>query len=77
MGQNWGVKPLDPRLLQHARATRGFLAASVAIGTMSALLLVAQAFLIAGVVADAFQGGATVADLSGPISALASAVHVQ
>ncbi len=70
MGQNWGVKPLDPRLLQHARATRGFLAASVAIGTMSALLLVAQAFLIAGVVADAFQGGATVADLSGPISAL-------
>ncbi len=64
------MKPLDPRLLQHAHATRGFLVASVAIGTMSALLLVAQAFLIAGVVADAFQGGAAVADLSGPISAL-------
>jgi thiol reductant ABC exporter CydD subunit len=70
VGENWGVKPLDPRLLQHAHATRGFLVASVAIGSMSALLLVAQAFLIANVVADAFQGGATVADLSGPISAL-------
>ena len=41
------MKPLDPRLLQHAHATRGFLLASVVIGTASALLLVAQAFLIA------------------------------
>ena len=53
------MKPLDPRLLAHAHATRGFLLASVVIGTASALLLVAQAFLIASAVTSAFQDGAT------------------
>jgi ATP-binding cassette, subfamily C, bacterial CydCD len=57
------VKPLDPRLLQHAQATRGFLLASVVIGTASALLLVAQAFLIAGAVTAAFQEGAGLAEV--------------
>ncbi len=57
------MKPLDPRLLRHARATRGFLVASVVIGTASALLLVAQAFLIAGAVTAAFQEGAGLAEV--------------
>jgi ATP-binding cassette subfamily C protein CydCD len=48
------VKPLDPRLLRHARATRAFLVAAVAIGAASALLIVAQAFLVAHVVTAAF-----------------------
>lgn len=52
------MKPLDPRLLAHAHATRGFLLASVVIGTLSAVLLVAQAFLIASAVTAAFQDGA-------------------
>ncbi len=64
------MKPLDPRLLAHARATRGFLAASVVIGTASALLLVAQAFLIASAVTASFQDGATVADLTRQLVAL-------
>ncbi len=64
------MKPLDPRLLAHAHATRGFLLASVLIGTLSALLLVAQAFLIANAVTAAFQDGATVADLTGQLAAL-------
>lgn len=71
VGQNWAVKPLDPRLLIHARATRGFLAASVLIGAIAALLLVAQAFLIAGTVTRAFQEGAVVADLVAPLALLA------
>jgi thiol reductant ABC exporter CydD subunit len=57
------VKPLDPRLLRHARATRGFLAAAIAIGSASALLIVAQAFLIADSVTSVFQDGAGVDDI--------------
>lgn len=64
------MRPLDPRLLRHARATRGFLVAAVAIGTASALLIVAQAFLIAHAVAAAFQDGADVADVEPVLWAL-------
>lgn len=64
------MKPLDPRLLRHARATRGFLVAAVAIGTTSAVLIVVQAFLIAAAVTDAFQSGADLADVSGTLVAL-------
>jgi thiol reductant ABC exporter CydD subunit len=64
------MKPLDPRLLRHARATRGFLVAAVAIGAASALLIVAQAFLIAHAVTAALQDGAGVADLQGVLVAL-------
>ena len=57
------MKPLDPRLLRHARATRGFLVASIAIGSANALLIVAQAILIAWTVVAAFQQGAGLADV--------------
>ncbi|PKV86795.1 ATP-binding cassette subfamily C protein CydCD [Streptomyces sp. TLI_146] len=49
------VKPIDPRLLRYARATRLFLAAVVALGLVGAGLVVAQAMLIAEVVVGAFQ----------------------
>ncbi|MER5638440.1 thiol reductant ABC exporter subunit CydD [Kitasatospora sp. NPDC002227] len=49
------MKPVDPRLLRHARATRGFLAASVLLGGAGAVLVVAQASLIAEIVMRAFQ----------------------
>ncbi|HEY6429711.1 MAG TPA: thiol reductant ABC exporter subunit CydD [Acidimicrobiales bacterium] len=45
---------LDPRLLHYAHGTRRFLALSVAVGAATALLVVAQAWLIAQVVAGAF-----------------------
>ena len=64
------MKPLDPRLLVHARATRGFLVASVLIGSLSALLLVAQAFLIASAITLAFQDGANVSELTPTLVAL-------
>ncbi|MGB7981971.1 MAG: thiol reductant ABC exporter subunit CydD [Candidatus Nanopelagicales bacterium] len=66
------MKPLDPRLLAHARATRTFLVAAVAIGAASALLIVAQAVLIARVVVDAFQSGADVVDLRTPLLLIAA-----
>ncbi|MET9358030.1 thiol reductant ABC exporter subunit CydD [Streptomyces sp. NPDC006617] len=61
------MKPIDPRLLRYARATRLFLAAVVALGAVGAGLLVAQAMLIAEVVVGAFQQGTTAAGLRTPL----------
>ncbi|OEV06662.1 thiol reductant ABC exporter subunit CydD, partial [Streptomyces nanshensis] len=51
------MKPVDPRLVACARATRVFLAASVVLGLVSALLVIGQATLIADLVVRAFQDG--------------------
>jgi len=57
------VKPLDPRLLRYARATRNFLIVSVVLGCVSALLILSQAWLIADIVSRAFIGGRSLSDL--------------
>ncbi|GAA2249834.1 thiol reductant ABC exporter subunit CydD [Kitasatospora cystarginea] len=49
------MKPVDPRLLRYARTTRAFLAGSVVLGALGAVLVVAQASLIAEIVVRAFQ----------------------
>ncbi|WP_328318453.1 thiol reductant ABC exporter subunit CydD [Streptomyces sp. NBC_00388] len=51
------MKPIDPRLLRYAGATRLFLGAVVVLGLAGAGLVVAQAMLIADVVVGAFQRG--------------------
>jgi ATP-binding cassette subfamily C protein CydCD len=61
------VRALDPRLLDHARATRAFLLASVALGLLAALLILAQAWLLADVVARAFLGGEGTSALRTPL----------
>ncbi|WP_031040120.1 thiol reductant ABC exporter subunit CydD [Streptomyces sp. NRRL F-5650] len=61
------MKPIDPRLLRYARATRLFLAAVVALGAVGAGLLVAQAMLIAEVVVGAFQHDMSAAGLRTPL----------
>ncbi|MFG3152568.1 thiol reductant ABC exporter subunit CydD [Streptomyces sp. NPDC048219] len=61
------MKPIDPRLLRYARATRLFLAAVVALGAVGAGLVVAQAMLIAETVVGAFQHGMTAAELRTPL----------
>ncbi|ORT57725.1 thiol reductant ABC exporter subunit CydD [Streptomyces sp. CB03238] len=61
------MKPIDPRLLRYARATRLFLAAVVALGVVGAALVVAQAMLIAEVVVGAFQRGLDGGDLRVPL----------
>ncbi|MDB1086205.1 thiol reductant ABC exporter subunit CydD [Streptomyces sp. ACA25] len=66
------MKPVDPRLLRHARATRGFLAASVTLGLAGAVLIIAQAVLLADLVVGAFQQGADAGDLTGPLLWLAA-----
>ena len=62
------MSALDPRLLHYARATRTFLLASVALGVIAALLIVAQAWLLADVVARAFIGGEGASALRTPLT---------
>lgn len=66
------VKPIDPRLLRYARATRFFLAAVVGLGGVGAVLVIAQAMLIAEVVVGAFQYHHSVAALRTPLLLLAA-----
>lgn len=65
------VKPIDPRLLRYARATRLFLAAVVGLGAAGAALVIAQAMLIAEVVVGAFQHGLSAGELRTPLVLLA------
>ncbi|MER7696273.1 MULTISPECIES: thiol reductant ABC exporter subunit CydD [unclassified Streptomyces] len=66
------MKPIDPRLLHYARATRLFLAAVVALGLVGALLVIAQAMLVAEIVVGGFEGGLTVTALRTPLLLLAA-----
>lgn len=68
------MKPLDPRLLRYARAARGYLALTVALGLVTAGLVIAQAILLAQVVAAAAHDGATLPDLLPRIGWLAAVV---
>jgi ATP-binding cassette subfamily C protein CydCD len=69
-GRAAGVGPVDPRLLHYARATRAYLVLAVAIGGVAAFLVIAQAWLIATVVAGAFLDHRGVASLRTPLLAL-------
>ncbi|MEE1754314.1 thiol reductant ABC exporter subunit CydD [Streptomyces sp. SP18CS02] len=64
------MKPIDPRLLRYARATRLFLAALVALGLVGAALVVAQAMLIAEVVVGGFEEDLSVENLATPLGLL-------
>ncbi|MFF6989403.1 thiol reductant ABC exporter subunit CydD [Streptomyces sp. NPDC010273] len=61
------MKPIDPRLLRYARATRLFLMAVVGLGAVGAALVIAQAMLIAEVVVGAFQHRMSVGELGTPL----------
>ncbi|MFD5902096.1 thiol reductant ABC exporter subunit CydD [Streptomyces microflavus] len=66
------MKPIDPRLVRYARATRFFLAAVVGLGLVGAALVIAQAMLIAEIVVGGFEDGLTVTELRTPLLLLAT-----
>ncbi|MFI0712604.1 thiol reductant ABC exporter subunit CydD [Streptomyces inhibens] len=66
------VKPVDPRLLRYAHATRGFLVAVVLLGLAGAGLVVGQAMLIAELVVGAFQHDLDLGALTTPLALLAA-----
>ncbi len=65
------MKPIDPRLLQYARSTRGFIAIAVALGIATAVLVIAQARLLSSVIVDVTAGGLGWADVAGSVALLA------
>jgi ATP-binding cassette subfamily C protein CydD len=68
------VKPLDPRLLRYARSARNYLALTVALGILTAALVVAQALLLAHALGRAAHDGASLASLTPAIGWLAAVV---
>ena len=66
------VKPIDPRLLRHARATRLFMVAVVVLGLAGAALVIAQAMLVAEIVVGGFEDGLTAHGLCTPLVLLAA-----
>ncbi|HWB55406.1 MAG TPA: thiol reductant ABC exporter subunit CydD [Gaiellaceae bacterium] len=67
------MRLLDPRLIDRGRAVRALLAADAALGVLAALLVLAQAVLIARVAARGF-GGASLAEVAVPLGLLVAVV---
>jgi ATP-binding cassette, subfamily C, bacterial CydCD len=65
---------IDRRLLRHAGAARRFVAVSATLGAGDTLLIVAQAWLIAYLVAEAFGGHESVSQLRGALAGLLAVV---
>jgi thiol reductant ABC exporter CydD subunit len=64
------MRAVDRRLLSCGRPTRIYLATSVLLGTAKALLLVAQAWLLATIIAGAFMDGKNLGELRSQIELL-------
>ncbi|KQY24660.1 cysteine ABC transporter permease [Cellulomonas sp. Root485] len=71
------MRPLDPRLLRHARAARGYVALTATLGVVTAALVVAQALLLAHALGAAVSDGATLDVLRPTIAWLAAVVAVR
>jgi thiol reductant ABC exporter CydD subunit len=71
------VKAVDARLLRWGRPTRIYLALSVALGTARGLLLIAQAWLLATIIAGAFISEQDLAHLRLPIELLLAVVTLR
>ncbi|WP_028927117.1 thiol reductant ABC exporter subunit CydD [Pseudonocardia acaciae] len=68
------MRPVDPRLLRHAGAARRYILVAAGIGVLSAVLVIAQADLLATVIADAFPGHAGLGALAGLFGLLVAVV---
>ncbi|TNM30164.1 thiol reductant ABC exporter subunit CydD [Streptomyces sedi] len=66
------MRPVDPRLLRHAGAARRLLVASVLLGVAEAGLLVAQALLLARLIAGTVTAGQGLDALGGTLGWLAA-----
>jgi len=70
------MRPADPRLLRHARAARGYLLVTAALGVVTTGMVVAQAELVARLLAGAARGTGPAA-LSAALIALLAVVAVR
>ena len=67
------MRPVDPRLLRHVRASRPFLVVTALVAAGTAALLVVQAVALARVVTQVFLGDAGLADVRGDLLVLVGA----
>ncbi|QWT23024.1 thiol reductant ABC exporter subunit CydD [Subtercola sp. PAMC28395] len=70
------MKPVDRRLLAHARSARGFFAVAGLLGLLQTACTVAFAWLVSSTVVAAV-GGASVSQLAGSLAALAAVVALR
>ncbi|MDM7831684.1 thiol reductant ABC exporter subunit CydD [Cellulomonas edaphi] len=68
------MRPLDPRLLRHARAARGYVALTASLGIVTAGLVVAQALLLAHALGRAVHDGADLSAIAPWVAWLAAVV---
>ena len=66
------MKPLDPRLLHHARAARRYIVTTTATGVLTAALVIGQAVLIAHTMSPVIEGRSTLAGARVALGALAA-----
>ncbi len=66
------MKPIDPRLLREARAARRFVVATVAIGVAVGAVVIAQAALLAHVLAEVVDRQPPLDELAVPLAAFAA-----
>ena len=57
------MRPFDPRLLRYARSARGPIAVTALLGTLTALLVLAQALLISAALSPVVSGSASLTDV--------------
>ena len=57
------MRPFDPRLLRYARSARGPIAVTALLGTLTALLVLAQALLISAALSPVVSGTVSLADV--------------
>ena len=57
------MRPFDPRLLRYARSARGPIAVTALLGTLTALLVLAQALLISAALSPVVSGTASLIDV--------------
>lgn len=68
------MKPLDPRLMRYARSARRYIITTAATGALTAMLVVAQAFLIARAIAPVITSGGSLDGALALIGGIAAVV---
>lgn len=64
------MRPFDPRLLRYARSARGPIALTALLGTITALLVLAQALLISAALSPVVSGTASLGDVASVIAGI-------
>lgn len=71
------MRPLDPRLVRWARATRAFLGATVVAGVITTAAIIVQAVLLATIITQVFQQDATLPQVWPQTMALAAVIVIR